>query len=66
MTSEEIMVALPHFTLPEIHGALSYYYEHKAEVDKEWKASLKKVRKLRSRHPSLLEQKLGQIKNLHR
>lgn len=66
MTPEEIMVALPHLTLPQIHAALSYYYAHKTELDKEWKASLRKIARLRKDHPSLLEQKLGQVKNLHR
>lgn len=41
MTPEEIMVALPHLTLPQIHAALSYYYAHKSEMDKAWKASLR-------------------------
>ena len=65
MSPEEIMVGLPHLTLPQIHAALSYYYAHKAELDKEWKASLKKIARLRRKHSSALEQKLGQIKNLH-
>jgi len=65
MSPEEIIVALPHLTLPQIHAALSYYYAHKAELDKEWKASLKKIARLRKKHSSALEQKLGQIKNLH-
>ncbi|HEY7676133.1 MAG TPA: DUF433 domain-containing protein [Candidatus Methylomirabilis sp.] len=66
MAPEEILVALPHLTLPEIHAALSYYYTHKTELDKEWKASLKKIDRLRKEHPSVLERKLGQIRNLHR
>ena len=66
MTPEEIMVALPHLDLPQIHAALSYYYAHKADLDKKWKASLKKVARLRARQVSILEQKLGSAKNLHR
>src|SRR5205809_7789094 len=65
MTPEEIMVALPHLALPQIHAALSYYYAHKAQLDKKWKASLKKVARLRAKTPSILEEKLGPIKNLH-
>jgi hypothetical protein len=61
MSPEEIMVALPHLTLPQIHAALSYYYAHKAELDKEWKAAMKKVERLRKDHPSTLERKLGQV-----
>lgn len=43
--------------LSQIHAALSY--------DREWKASLKKVARLRAGQASILGQKLGSIKNLH-
>ena len=66
MTPDEIMVALPHLDLPQIHAALSYYYAHKADLDKNWKASLKKVARLRAAQTSILEQKLGSAKTLHR
>ena len=66
MTPEEIMIALPHLALPQIHGALSYYYAHKTERDREWKASLRKLARLRAKQPSILQQKLGPTKNLHR
>jgi len=66
MSPEEIMVALPHLDLSQIHAALAYYYAHKANLDREWKASLKKVARLRARQSSILEQKLGSAKNLHR
>jgi uncharacterized protein (DUF433 family) len=65
MPPEEIMVALPHLNLSQIHAALSYYSAHKADLDKHWKASLKKVARLCARQVSILEQKLGPIKNLH-
>jgi uncharacterized protein (DUF433 family) len=62
MTPEEIMLALPHLTLPQVHSALSCYYAHKAELDKQWKASIKRVARLRARTASILEEKLGPIK----
>lgn len=62
MTPEEIIVALPHLTLPQIHAALSYYYAHKAQLDKHWKTSLKKVSRLRAKTSSVLEEKLGRLK----
>jgi uncharacterized protein (DUF433 family) len=65
MTPEEILLAYPHLTLALIHAALSYYYANKAELDKEWRASLKKMARLRKGHPSALEWKLGRAKNLH-
>ena len=33
MTPEEIMVALPHLDLSQIHAALSYYYAHKSDLE---------------------------------
>ena len=66
MQPDEIMAALPHLTLPQIHAALSYYYAHKAELDREWKAALRAMDRLRKDQPSVLERKLGQVKNLHR
>ena len=65
MTPEEIMVALPQLELAQIHAALSYYYSHKSDLDRQWKASLKKVARLRAGQASILEQKLGSAKNLH-
>ena len=65
MTPEEIMVALPQLELAQIHAALSYYYSHKSDLDRQWKASLKKVARLRGGQASILEQKLGSAKNLH-
>ena len=66
LSPEEIMVALPHLTLPQIHSALAYYYAHKSKLDAGWKASLKKSEQWRRRHPSMVERKLGLVKNLHR
>jgi len=66
MIPEEIMLALPHLELSQIHAGLSYYYADKADFDREWKASLKKVARLRAGQASILEQKTGSIKNLHR
>ncbi len=33
MTPEEMLAAHPHWSLPQIYAALSYYYDHQAEVD---------------------------------
>ena len=32
---EELARELPHLTLSQIYDALSYYYEHQSEIDKE-------------------------------
>lgn len=66
MSPEDILVALPHVNLSQIHDALSYYYEHKQEMDKSWKDAIKKAADIKKTTPSLLEKKLGKVKDLHR
>ena len=66
MSPEDIMVALPRVNLPQIHDALSYYYEHKHEIDSKWKEAIKKTAAIKKIHPSILEKKIGKVKNLHR
>ena len=63
---EEIMIALPHLDLSQIHAALSYYYLHKHELDREWKSALQATKRGRDSHPSRLEKKLGQVAAVHR
>ena len=65
MSPEDVLVAFPHLNLSQVHDALSYYYEHKGEMDKMWKNSLKRVESIRKNHPSVLERKIGKIKDLH-
>lgn len=63
---DEIIAAYPDLSLSQVHDALSYYYEHKEQMDKHWKESLKKIDQMRKRHNSVLESKLGKVKNLYR
>ena len=35
MTPEELVREFSHLTLPQVYDALSYYYEHKSEIDLE-------------------------------
>ena len=65
MSPEDIIIALPHLTLSQVHAALSYYYDHKNEMDKKWKESTENVEKLRKGHSSILEKKIGKIKDIH-
>ena len=65
MTPEDILVSFPHLTLSQIHDALTFYYDHKFEMDERWKMALKETELAREIHPSLLEKKIGQVKDLH-
>ena len=35
LSAEELSREFPHLTLSHIHDALSYYYEHQEEIDRE-------------------------------
>ncbi len=35
MTPEELIKEFSHLSLPQVYDALSYYYEHREEIDKE-------------------------------
>jgi uncharacterized protein (DUF433 family) len=63
---EDVIVALPQINLPQVHDALSYYYEHKNDIDRAWKAAIRDTDGMKKEHASILEKKLGKIKNIHR
>lgn len=66
MSPDEIMAALPHLNLSQVHDALSYYYEHKNEIDKRWRDAIKDAESLKKTYPSLLEKRIGKIKDIYR
>jgi uncharacterized protein (DUF433 family) len=39
MTPEELVTLFPHLTLAQVYDALSYYYDHKAEIDRDLAAN---------------------------
>ncbi len=59
MTPDEIIEQFPHLTLAQIHDALSYYYEHKSELDKAYKKEQMFINELRKYYPSRLKAKLN-------
>jgi uncharacterized protein (DUF433 family) len=66
MTPDDIIVALPHINLSQVHDALSYYYDNKDAIDIYWKKAIKDTKALKKIQTSVLEQKIGKIKNIHR
>ena len=60
---EEMHEQYPHLSLAQIHAALSYYYEHQAEVDAQIQMELKEVDELAASQPdSPLRQRLRALK----
>jgi len=54
MTPEEIHDNYPALTLSQIHAALSYYHDHKAEIDTRIAESVREVESLRAANPNPL------------
>jgi uncharacterized protein (DUF433 family) len=42
MSPDDIIVALPHLNLSQVHDALSYYYDNKDKIDLHWKEAMTK------------------------
>ncbi len=60
---EEMHRQHPHLSMAQIHAALSYYYEHQAEVDAQIERDLQEVNELRARQPeSPLRKRLRELK----
>jgi uncharacterized protein (DUF433 family) len=54
-TPEEVLIAHPHLTLAQIHAALAYYFDHRAEVNAALAEADRLEADLRARFPSRLE-----------
>jgi uncharacterized protein (DUF433 family) len=46
--AEEIQAQHPHLSLAQIHAALSYYYDHQAEVDRQIESMIRADEQLRT------------------
>ena len=56
--------ALPHLSLAQVHAALSYYFDHRDEVQQELKQDEQFVEQLRNlRGPGLFERRLKSVSN---
>ncbi len=51
---EEVLMAHPHLTLAQIHSALAFYFDHRAEVDGSLEDAERLEGDLRTRFPSRL------------
>ena len=61
-TPDQIVEALPHISLGQVHAALSYYFDHQAEIQRELQEDRDLVREIRSRlGPSVLESRLKSV-----
>jgi uncharacterized protein (DUF433 family) len=55
---DEIVSQFPQLTLADVYAALTYYWDHKKEIEAEIRRAEEAEAKARSRHPSRLMEKL--------
>ena len=53
MSPDEIVSAHPSITLAQVHAALAYYHEHKAEIDADIAEGERFVEELKEKHAVL-------------
>jgi uncharacterized protein (DUF433 family) len=60
MSPDEIVSAYPSLTLSDVHAALAYYYEHRAQIDAAMLEGQQFIAEMKATAlPSLLRQKLA-------
>jgi len=59
LSADRIIDEYPHLKLEQIHDALSYYYEHKEELDRKYREDQSFLSQLKKQYPSKLKAKLG-------
>ena len=58
-SADDIVREHPHLTLAQVHDALSYYYDHIREIDRQIAEERKMIERLKKGHVSILAQKLA-------
>jgi len=59
---DQIVEAYPHLTLSQVHAALSYYFDHRSEIQNDLKQDVELIEHFKQlRGPGVLEQKLKSI-----
>jgi hypothetical protein len=58
MTPDEIVSNVPSISLADVHAALSYYFDHVDEIQREMRAERSAAEEFRRTHLSLIEARL--------
>lgn len=60
MSPDEIVEDFPQLTLADVYSALSYYWDHRDEIETQARANQNRVEDMQTKHPSRLLQKLAE------
>jgi uncharacterized protein (DUF433 family) len=55
MSPREIVSEWPHLTLADVHAALTYYHDHRDEIDRDLAEGERLFEESKARQPSILE-----------
>ena len=59
MSPDEIVDQFPSITLSDVHAALAYYFDHRDEIEAEFRREQEIADQMKSQFPSKLREKLG-------
>jgi uncharacterized protein (DUF433 family) len=59
MSPAEIVHQYPGITLADVHAALAYYFDNRAEIEAEFRQDEELGRRAEANYPSLIKEKLG-------
>ncbi|HEY7424895.1 MAG TPA: DUF433 domain-containing protein [Gemmataceae bacterium] len=59
MCPEEIVYHFPGITLADVHAALAYYFDHRAEIEADFRNDEEWAKFAEANYPSLIKEKLG-------
>lgn len=57
---EIVLLIYPQLSLAQVHAALSYYFDHRSEIQAQFAADDEIIRRVRAANPSKLMQRIGQ------
>jgi uncharacterized protein (DUF433 family) len=59
LSADEIVSRFPNLTMADVYAAMSYYWDHRDEIQRQMKDETDFVEQMKQKHPSPLEEKLA-------
>jgi uncharacterized protein (DUF433 family) len=60
-SADEIVSQFPHLTMADVYAALTYYWDHRDEIQQQMSEETALVERMKLKYPSLLEQKRAEL-----
>src|SRR4051794_32406012 len=59
LSADEIVSRFPHLTMADVYAALSYFWDHRDEIQRQMQEETVFVEQMKQKYPSPLKQKLA-------